>query len=134
MHAIKFGYSENASLRFRSNQPAVVRGLALGSLAEESRRRPAASSSFPAHPSACGGKCLAAVTLPVFALVEPVDPRNFGYWPRLGCYRFRKDRPARVILQSGGAGGQVVIEAVGFAWAGIDRSIARPAAAAAGVP
>ena len=69
---------------FRRNQPAAVRGLALGSLAEEIRRRSAASSSLPAHPSASGGKCLAAVPLPVFALVEPVDPRNFGYWPRAG--------------------------------------------------
>jgi parallel beta-helix repeat protein len=46
--------------------------------------------------------------------VERIDMRNFGYWPRLGRYRFRKDRPARIILRAADAGGQVVIEALGF--------------------
>jgi hypothetical protein len=54
----------------------------------------------------------AAVTLPVFALVEPVDPRNFGYSPRLGRLGLR-----RSVLPG---------------W-GIDRSMVRAATAAAGV-
>jgi parallel beta-helix repeat protein len=45
---------------------------------------------------------------------ERVDMRNFGYWRRLGRYRFRAGKPARVIVHSSGAGGHVVIEAIGF--------------------
>jgi len=50
--------------------------------------------------------------------VEWVDLRNFGEGPGTGRDRFRRERPARLILHSGRAGGPAGIKALGFARVG----------------
>lgn len=69
--------------------------------------------SFPALPANAANARFEAVHAEGTA-VERVDMKNFGYWRRLGSYRFRADKPARVVLYSAGGGGQVVLEAIGF--------------------
>jgi hypothetical protein len=43
-----------------------------------------------------------------------VDMRTFGFGPRIGRYRFRADRPARVTIHTADANGTVAVEGVGF--------------------
>jgi len=69
--------------------------------------------SFPALPGNAAYARFEVVHAEGSSIVR-VDMREFGYWRRLGRYRFRADKPARVVLYSSGAEGQVVLEAIGF--------------------